>query len=95
VSYKTEFPAVYHNIPAQILALGLDDISWGNDACPSFTVKENAEGEPVIRLWVDAEKPEDREYQNVPRFCIDSGDEVLLQTDDVAAVLAKIAEVRQ
>lgn len=60
-TYNTEFPVSY-NVPAEIIALvtsgHLIDTSWHNDICPSFTVNGT---DGTVRVWVEAEKPEDRE----------------------------------
>lgn len=81
-SYKTEFDESFHAIPEWVRGI---DISWHNDACPCFA-------EPLLDrrldhgrvLWIDAEKPECREYYpDASRFTLANlhGD-ILWQGDD-------------
>jgi hypothetical protein len=52
--WKQEHPKA--NVPALIADHAeLTDVSWHNDACPSFTRKGWDKGELDIRLWVDYE----------------------------------------
>jgi hypothetical protein len=48
------------------------DWSWHNDACPSIAItKDNDEG-PHVRLWIAEADPEDREYPDAPRYCVET-----------------------
>jgi len=90
MTYREEFPdfdpATLPTIPA-----GWADISWHNDACPSF---DTGAGKFVYVDYADATL---REWPESKRFIVmldpevrDGGD-VLLATDDWSAVLAEIA----
>lgn len=88
-THATEFPEV--EIPPQVLALletdGLVDESWGNDAAPSFSVGNN---DRYLRIWVDHHDRDKRQMSvGGPRFfLIDSDDEVILEGNDIDAIIA-------
>jgi hypothetical protein len=68
-----------------------EDVSYVNDACPSFEVG------PGIMVYVDFADPADRELDGVERFavavnCYDEP-EFVLQTDDWSEVILKVAEL--
>ena len=70
-----------------------EDVSWRNDACPSFQAFAR-EGETEVRLtvFVDYLDPAERELGGCDRFFVllnqDGDTHDLLNTDDWAAVLA-------
>ena len=53
-TWNNQFTARIGRQAADLLALGFEDTSWGNDACPSFTKGE-------ILIWVEDEDPARRE----------------------------------
>lgn len=70
-TWKDEFP----QFPAQdmpaIPALGWIDVSWHNDACPSFEVMASGEGDSnyeFARVWIAESDPMEREFPESPRF---------------------------
>jgi hypothetical protein len=69
-THANQFPDI--TIPAEILALvaeeTLVDTSWANDVCASFETPAVPLG---LRLWVEAEKPAEREMPG-PRFTLDA-----------------------
>lgn len=71
-----EFPdfdqATLPTIPA-----GFEDISWHNDACPSFEHKGLG-----LHLFVDYEDPEEREMASPVRFRVDQLELVRYDTED-------------
>lgn len=89
MTYKTEFPTMtaMPAIPADWL-----DTSWHNDVCPSFLVTGDEWSGYGVRVWVDSERPEDRECGGA-RFAMDrnTGDHTpngaFLETDDWQEVL--------
>jgi hypothetical protein len=96
-NYKNQFGPEF-TPPASILALvdsgAIADTSWGNDTCPSF---EAAHGVNTLRLFVEAERVEDREMGDIyPRFqfydCSDPNDDErpTFGTDDEAEALAAL-----
>lgn len=66
-----------------------EDISWKNDACPSFSLKPV--GDVVIILWVDYEDPESRECGGtryaVHRYINDDFNECLFETESPEAII--------
>jgi hypothetical protein len=95
--YRREFPD-FGDLPKPIAALvaagKLVDISWGNDACPSFI---RAEDDPKVEaqgctygipvLWVDYADPSEREMQDGNRFFVQVGNDITIETDDAAEAL--------
>jgi hypothetical protein len=81
-------------VPASITSQ-FTDISWGNDCAPSFTHKlahdEGYDG-TGFSLWVDHPEKEKREIPEMMRFRIvnDAKEELVLETDDEAQVVAKM-----
>lgn len=71
------------------------DVSWRNDACPSFMAFER-EGAEEVRLivFVDYLDPSEREIAGCNRFFAllyqDTDTHDLINTDDWAAVLATV-----
>lgn len=94
--WEAEFGAAYA-VPDEIRALAnagkLEDISWHNDVCPSFSVADGS-----VKLWVDHPEREQRECTPVNRFTVclyDEGGDWLtdaLRTDDVGEVIAYLAD---
>ena len=70
MTYATEFPN-FADMPSDIPA-GLIDRSWGNDACPSFTIWERETGFRYgqLVLWIDHANPEEREVATGKRFLV-------------------------
>jgi len=75
-----------------IKALGFEDVSWGNNGCPSFH-RERPNGEDCelqVTVWVDAKVAADREYPLTKRFMLDVREEkrtggrndCIIETDD-------------
>lgn len=93
MTYQTEFPdiALPSDIPADWV-----DMSWHNDACPSFVVTGNVYG-TCVTLWIDDADPDKRENgADMNRFSIHrngSSDEYGYTGDDwEEAKRAAIAE---
>lgn len=91
--YLREFPEfgpMDVTIPA-----GFMDSSWHNDVCPSFS-KDLFNGQ-VLRLWVERECADDREYPDLPRFSVALHDfdaaflDTLATSDDFAEIEQAIA----
>jgi hypothetical protein len=68
--YMTEFPDYDDTL---ILPKGWQDVSWKNDACPSF---ERKYGNVAYRIFCDYENLDRREIQHDPRFILYIEDEV-------------------
>jgi hypothetical protein len=67
--YLREFPDFASE---QILAIpaAFEDVSWHNDACPSFHCEAMA-----LTIWIDYASPSNREFPDSPRFAlVDSAD---------------------
>lgn len=97
--FTVEFPEFDPQTMPEIPA-GWEDISWHNDVCPSFQVG-NPDG-IWFRVWIDFEKEAEREFpQSRTRFAIDRLDEVsgdeetLMQSDDWAEIVAKVAQLTE
>lgn len=82
-TYLNQFEGGY--VPPEVAALigrKLVDDSWGNDACPKFTIIGTG-----ITLWCDHENPDDREVGFIKRFSFRTGDgdetTTLYQTEGV------------
>ncbi len=94
--WKTQFPTEFYSVPSEIEELvsagRLIDISWGNDAAPSFALPGTEHAYSTVRLWVWEEKPEHRESGHDKRFSIYDHVEKreVLETDDVALAVATI-----
>lgn len=96
-TYKTEFP---HFTAADMPALpaGLVDVSWHNDACPSFEIFHRAEGDSsafeFVRLWVAEADAAKREFPEGKRFMItaegDAETVTMLESDDLEAVASYV-----
>ena len=72
-----------------ILDCGFSDVSWHNDAMPSFVNADES-----IRVWCDYADPDEREFQDYPRFAVWSTDpdhseplDVLLETEDYSELI--------
>lgn len=93
-NYKTEFPRFTGPMP---VFKGFIDVSWHNDACPSFHLPLG--GESFLRVWVDFANPEDRDSPFHERYCVDlmHDDEcsTVLRTDDLEMVHSVCEIVRQ
>lgn len=94
MSYKTEFDYGRFNIDPKILALGLNDISWGNDMGPSWQVTEKKDGTGII-LMVFEEKAEDREMPEFKRYSVYSEDLSIYIGDDTDEVVQLIKILRK
>lgn len=91
VSWITEFGEDWA-VPSEIAdEPGLHDLSWHNDAMPSFgripdgDVPED-EACNTLRIWCDHPDVEQREFGSGKRFCVayDDARDVILETDDPA-----------
>lgn len=85
--YQKEFPDFD---PATMPAIpgGFSDISWKNDAMPSFECTKLG-----LVLWIDFLKPEDRETPGMKRFMAhpmhsEGRSHCFIETDDWAEMLA-------
>lgn len=73
--WRAEFGADYA-VPPEVSAAGLIDVSWHNDACPSFIRPEDeadfidGHGQCVARLWVEHPDPDQREYRATKRYSV-------------------------
>lgn len=94
-TWANQFPKEW-TPPAEVLGAGLVDISWGNDACPSFChpSQRDSDGGNLIVLWVDCEDETLRECAG-KRFVVtvnDEGGEIIngrtFETDDIKAALS-------
>ncbi len=89
VLWIAEFGAEYA-VPALVTDT-LEDLSWHNDICPSFTTKGIAANDPTyhegvdVRLWVDHPDPQERETgPDTPRFRVTGffgADFIVYETD--------------
>lgn len=96
-TFRTEFPDY---LPESLPAIPADwkDVSWRNEACPSFAFMEGAEGDSnhtLARVWIDYADATEREFPEMKRFNVTFeggiGDSVpTLATDDWAEVLAYV-----
>lgn len=92
---KAEFPTFdVSTLPA--IPGNWVDVSWHNDTCPSFEAIKNDGG--AVYVFVDFPDSADREFPETKRYSIVSAPhmrdtETLLDTDDWAAVLAKVADI--
>lgn len=104
MSYSTEFPT-FRSLPplvAAMLAKGeLADLSWHNDACPSFvracdaaTVNTEGSAERVPVLYVDYADPAERENPEQARFVVTGPsfavEQACLETDSEADAIARL-----
>jgi hypothetical protein len=96
-NYKEAFPDYPEPLPE---IEGFHDSSWHNEPCPCLM-----NDELHVRLMVDYPNPEDREYgdlgvkhyglyQLTDDNQVMDGDSCIIDTDDLAEVLAKIEEIR-
>ena len=96
-SYLDEFqdfdPATMPPIPE-----GWQDISWHNDACPSFLVDTGVTG--GLTVFVDYADDVDREIREGTRFCVlasigmdGENDITILETDEWSDVLRLVEAV--
>lgn len=87
--YRVEFPDFAASTMPAIPA-DWDDISWHNDACPSFQTPNG------LRVFVDYSDPAQREFQrhgerfNVQRENENGESDMLLATDDWQQVIAVV-----
>jgi len=84
MSYRTFFPDFDYELPK---IDGFTDSSWGNDVCPS--IYNEALGLMIYCDYADASK---RDGYNMRYTVNDDGTESLLETDDLAEVLAFVAD---
>jgi len=76
-SYQTEFPDFALDV---IIPDTWEDISYHNDACPSFYAGVTQEGYSV-KVWVDYTDPKEREFPQMDRFCVVIEDNLIIETD--------------
>jgi hypothetical protein len=88
--YKSEFRNYDDTLT---LPEGWVDVSWHNDACPSF---QKAFGNVTFRIFCDYKDPDQREMQGAMRFVIYIEDEVnyvcIGQTDTIKEALDLVNE---
>lgn len=94
--------AIEDMLIAYMQALGFEDISWGNNGCPSFyRGRPNKAGnEILVTLWIDAKHKQDREFPKATRFMLEVREEavgpemdpVLFETDDFWELLKRARE---
>ena len=76
-SYQTEFPDFAMDV---IIPDSWEDISYHNDACPSYHAGLTPEGYS-IKVWIDYTDPKEREFPQMDRFCVVIEDNLLIETD--------------
>ena len=87
-------------VPAEIHAhKNTQDMSWGNDACPSFELIDDEGTITGHHLWVDYEVVAMRDHTECKRYAIlhiEGDDEAIddLITDDLNQVLAFISSLQ-
>lgn len=89
-NWKNQFGEAY-DVPAQVTAFPqIIDTSWGNDACPTFTLPkfERLGDTPTVALCVEHPDKAQREFTDWNRFVVqrDDGQE-LYNGDNVLAAL--------
>lgn len=100
MDWQHEHPGA--NVPAEISRHpDLVDISWHNDAMPSFVRREAFDPngdlpEGFVRLWVDYEDPARSEFSDWPgrhryAVCVD-GAEPIYEGEDMGAALKALLE---
>lgn len=88
MGWRREFGAEY--APAQIVIDVGDDLSWGNDAAPSFGVTDE-EGENWLRIWANHPDLGRREREDDRRYLVDlqwGEHEDQFETDDPKLAVA-------
>src|SRR3990167_10019665 len=89
MAYRDEFPSFDFDVPDVVTcAWDFEDVSWRNDACPSFVCD-------VFVLWIDFADPQRRERPEAPQFVIVCEGETLLATDQWADVRAFVEDGRR
>lgn len=84
--YRAEFPTFDWEVPACVTTeWGFKDISWHNDACPSFECD-------VFVLVIDFADPAEREYPTCSRFMMVCEGETYLETDSWEDVRAFVED---
>ena len=69
MTYKTEFPHMASDVP--LIPNDWKDVSWHNDACPSFEVMTAGNGDSNFKLckvWIAESDPEARDVTKAKRF---------------------------
>lgn len=72
MSWRHEFASQVEvfDVPESIIRMeGLEDMSWHNDACPSFGTHV-VDDSLTLRIWCQAVNVDDREYTAGKRFMI-------------------------
>ena len=91
MTFKTAFPDYpADDIPGVFLAAPWRDVSWHNDACPSFALTlpfQNREA----HVYVDYADPTKRELEQIERFCIRITDDEGCFSDDSAKAITSLA----
>lgn len=85
MTYRTEFP----DFPPETMPVippHWVDVSWKNDACPSFRVI------PDLLVWVDYADPSQREHPESNRFSVQDSHRILIETDDWEEVIKAVDE---
>jgi hypothetical protein len=76
-NYQTEFPDFALDV---IIPDTWEDISYHNDACPSYHAGLTPEGYNV-KVWIDYTDPKEREFPEMNRFCVVIEDNLIIETD--------------
>jgi len=89
-TYRTEFPD-FDPRDMPTIPAGWNDVSWHNDACPSFACGRH---DSMLVVYVDYREPADRELQDGKRFnilhqieAVDATGDCVLETDSWREVL--------
>ena len=87
MSFKSKFPKEYkisESMFKKIRALGFSDSYWRNEIDPHFgkLVKDNRDNE-IIKLRIAPRLKRDREYIEMPRYCITLRNEDSGKTIDI------------
>lgn len=78
MSFDTEFGNEYTVEPEFVKWFtdhGFIDASWHNNICPSFTLQQSETDDYIVEVFVDAQKPMEREAGPGPRFSVHWYDE--------------------
>jgi hypothetical protein len=66
MGYAKEFNRLFYNVPEFLMhSAGWEDVSYRNDVCPRFENKELG-----IAVWVEANEPSAREYEEWAQYTV-------------------------
>lgn len=93
--WKKEFGTAYRppDVILDLIDAGLpEDLSWHNDASPSFGFTNDEGDRPAVRIWVQHPNHRKREHPEVGRFIVDYSDDMGseddFETDDPELAIA-------